>query len=94
MAQCTELERRLLDAMMSNEGRGRQIHELCAELALSKVTPELREALISATAHKIQACNRIDELWDEVNALGFRGGESVSYNDFWNNIYDEAKKRI
>lgn len=95
MAECSDVERELLDAISGKESGWGSFRELRHRLCISKCSPSLREALVAAHASVLKAHAQNDEAWEAFNRVtGFPGGTSEAFDMFYDSIEKEAKARL
>jgi len=94
MPECTEEERALLDTLAQRPVPNDGLREACAQWALTRVSPELKERLVSAMAAGRQAGKAEAACWAELDALGLNDGTTKTWNDFYKAVEAEAEKRL
>lgn len=92
MAECTELERQMLDRMGERDQRGIAVplHEIRMQILISRITPELFNCAVKAARELRKAREYHEAVWKQMHEFGIEGN-SKAFDSFWDSI--EAKAR-
>lgn len=90
MAECTDLERAFLDAVAS--GKGANIAELRDEMAVARVTHEMRELFINGVALRNRGHAMIERATKAMSELGCNWKSRPS-DKLWNELEEAGRRR-
>lgn len=93
MAECTELERELLDKIGQRDSGGSTLplHELRMQVLIARVPRELFDAAVEARRRLFDATKHSEKIWDRLHEMGI-GGSSNAFDAFYEKISAEAEK--
>ncbi len=95
MPTCTELERELLDELSQPKGSGTPLHELRVKICIARLSPELRERLVTAVANSLRWSKEQETAWELVREQGVlcSAPNSVEWKLFYEGVIKDARKR-
>lgn len=88
MAECTDLERELLDSLGTSDGR--KLSDLRDRLLVSRMTAEQIERIYATKAAVYRAQAEFNEAW---KALPDIHGNGRVFSEFYDDVEREARKR-
>lgn len=94
MAECTESERALLDAMKGPDGLS--IAEARAKVAIESVPRELFESAVAARSLQIRASQMYEKAWQHLGELGVPSkwtAQTKAFDVFYESIETAAAER-
>lgn len=94
MAQCTEAERRWLDAVKDDNKPFEAMEELRYQVAMEKIPADFVQQLVSAFKDIARALERRDALIDAASKIGFSGGSKGGIVRLWDIAEKQAKKEL